>query len=78
MTDRLMIACAAAYLAVGIVTFGHAAAHAERRGNADYAACLARKAIKDEPCWIDTARPSAVGMTAALTWPLYWSWEFWS
>lgn len=63
------------YALAAIITFGHAAASAERTGHADYQQCLSQH---KEVCWRDDAKPSMVGMMGAMLWPLYWSWEAWS
>lgn len=72
-SERLLTLAAAAYIAVGIVTFGHGAAHADR----EYAECEARPAPPKETRFCENVGPVA-GMGAGLLWPLYWSWEAWS
>lgn len=66
--NRPMIALGA-YLAAAVVTFGHAAAEAERLEVIEYQACLRR----DGACF--RGAPGLNGFWAAALWPLYWSWE---
>lgn len=64
----------AAYLAVGCVTFGHAAARADAYNERYVAECRERDAT-DDGCGPYLLTPaSASGAGAAVFWPLYWSW----
>lgn len=72
-SERLITLAAAAYIAVGIVTFGHGAAHADREHAACEAKPLPPKAIR----WCEDTAPIN-GLGAAVLWPFYWSWEAWS
>ena len=72
MAKKVFIA-ACAYAAIGILSFGHAAAHAQR----DEAACEERRLTQPvEVREICLYEPTFSGGAAALLWPLYWSWEF--
>lgn len=74
---RAMVGLAALYAIGAVVTFGHAAAAAEHKAQADYATCL-RVAEHPQLCFRDEAGPGASGMMAAVLWPFYLSWEAWS
>lgn len=58
----------AAYAITAIATFGYAA---EERDNWRGKNCSMQFVISAR-CYTE---PGAVGLTAALVWPLYWSWE---
>jgi hypothetical protein len=71
----------AAYAAVAIVTFGHAADRRAKINNDDYSRCLSSDRKTADIC--DARRafdppPVLAGLAAAPLWPLYWSWEAWA
>lgn len=82
--QRCAIGLAALYAVVGIVTFGHAGASAEKVEEIDYQQCRAdRRAYLDrygvEPDSF-CLRNDIYGLTAAMAatfWPFYWSWDYW-
>lgn len=63
MTDRRTAGIIALYVAIGVVSFGHAAANTPTP--------------KCDPFCITTRGERAViaGMGAFFMWPFYWSWE---
>jgi hypothetical protein len=67
------------YVVVGIVTFGHAAAHAQPAYDKIYADC-AHTTSASSVCDLarDTPPPALSGIAAGLLWPFYWSWEAFS
>ena len=70
MNARKTTIIAAFYVAIGVVTFGHAAANRDR----EYAQCVAAQAQD----WCGNDDGGAAGLAAFIAWPLYWSWEAWS
>lgn len=71
---RNVIIIAAIYLAIGVATFGHAAA-AQERWVRTHCATERARIVNISEC-MDGGTMSGTG--AALFWPLYLSWEFWS
>jgi hypothetical protein len=63
-----------AYVLMGIVTFGHCAAESNIR----YAALKCGSYKVDESPNSCDGNPPFDGIVAAVTWPLYWSWEAFS
>lgn len=59
----------ALYAVVAIVTFGHAAAAAERADVVRYQQCVEREEVCIQGI------PGINGFMAAVFWPFYWSWE---
>ncbi len=79
MNRRIVITLASLYAAFAIMTFGHAAAFAQRAEDARMRACEARVAVKrDGVCWESGERVVMSGFMGGALWPLYWSWEAWS
>ena len=72
MGKNIAIASAIAYTAIAVFTFGHSASAADRRIEADRATC-AESQKKNCPVNLDI--PPFNGISAAIIWPLYWSWE---
>lgn len=68
-SERKFTIGAVVYALVAVVTFGHAAAAAERAEIAAYEQCLKT----DEICL--QGIPGMNGFMAATFWPFYWSWE---
>jgi hypothetical protein len=76
--NRIAVWAGVAYLAIGIVTFGHSAAGATAANAADLTACRDREKSNPKELCIDIDDAPLSGMASAVLWPFYWSWEAWS
>jgi hypothetical protein len=77
-SDRIAGICLLLYIVVGVVTFGHAAAHAQPAYDKIRADCVRTNSSTICATAADTAPPAIDGIGAALLWPFYWSWEAFS
>jgi len=71
--ERISLYCAIAYLACGIIAFGHSAANAYPIEDAKYRRC----ASDPKAYCFDDRLPNTVarGAVSGFFWPLYFSWE---
>lgn len=73
MSRRItMVAVIALYAIGSVVTFGYAAAAADRWQIAHCATPAERLNAGGTSCY---SAPSSKAIPAAFAWPLYWSWE---
>lgn len=81
MRDRVIGLLGWAYLAIGVATFGHAAAHADAYNEANAAECQARAdSLRElgDRCRALVTPATISGLGGGIAWPLYWSWEAFS
>lgn len=71
--SRIWLWAAVIYAVIAVVTFGHSAAASTR----DHAACEAKQDKEGRP-WCGLNNAPLFGVSSAVLWPLYWSWEAWS
>lgn len=80
MRRRTKLSGLAAYLAIGLLTFGYAASNSARVERDRYEKCRADLAEirASYLCRQNHARPPIGGAYAGALWPLYWTWEAFS